>query len=192
MGKLTKMVRSSDIVSARRFLFRGEEPKMKQSFIDPDRGLPFSDSFVPSGTLVATCTVLTQFLVSHIQRVRALSEILSTVIQRVMVFVVAFFPAFAIKDYTRHRIGNSAASCTNSTGSSKARSFAIPNRAPVPLRQPLKVFQIDNGILALRQGNQSIGLVKRLKNNMALDLIGSAFVGHRSTSNGLLLSAAIV
>jgi hypothetical protein len=44
----------------------------------------------------------------------------------------------------------------------------------------------------LCQRNQSVGCIKRLRNRMALNAMAFAFLGHGSSSQGLVLPAAIL
>jgi hypothetical protein len=46
----------------------------------------------------------------------------------------------------------------------KAFVVLAPPSVPIPLRNMLKVSGVNDGILALRQWNNSVGLVKRLDN----------------------------
>src|SRR5712664_1983101 len=66
----------------------------------------------------------------------------------------------------------------------------IPNfrDTPVPLREPLKIFGIDNRILSLCERNKSVGFVQRLDDCVAFHVVNS----HWSSLKGLLLPAAII
>lgn len=121
-------------------------------------------------TLYATIPIiLTRF---------AFPEITAAIMQCIAILMVTPLPLLAIKNEGMH--GNFAASLVFPLRI-KALIPWVEFSSPIPLIKPVKILSIDNGVLTLRQGNQSVGLVKRLNNCVSFY---AAF--HRSTSNGLL------
>jgi hypothetical protein len=113
--------------------------------------------------------------VAAILRPRAFPKILAAIVQRVVVAMVAFFISRTAKNKSVHfypaipyRI--------------KTLSTFAPKSYPIPLINPFIVFRINERVLSLREGNNLVGLVQRLRNFMSADM---SF--HGSTSDGIVM-----
>lgn len=117
----------------------------------------------------------------------ASAKILFSHVQCVVINVISFFVWITVKHCSVHE--NTFYRTVRFVSSSvKAFSALVPAGVPIPLRKPLKVFSVNNGVLSLRKWNQAVRLVERLGYCMSLH----AVLEHWSTSNGLLLPAAIL
>lgn len=192
MGEFSKVNLGCHIIGFCGLFFGGEISQMNEFSIQSDRGLPLFQSLVPDSSLVAAAAIPTDFLISHVYGMRALSKIPMAIIKRVMIFVIAFFSLFTVENNSVHFDSARCSAFMNSSCSVKTFRVLVPYCAPVHLVQKFEIIWINNGILALRKWNKTVRIIKRLKNDMTLDLIRSTLVGHWSTSNGLLLSAAIL
>lgn len=123
-----------------------------------------------------------KFLILCVLRYRRLSEIGATIVKGVVVNVISFFRWATAKDFLVHP------QCT--AGPSSLRiiiAILFSKYKPIPLRKPLKVSGINDGIFTLRQRNQSVGLVERLDN-----LVSFHAVFHGSSLKGLLKFSRII
>lgn len=116
--------------------------------------------------------------------VRTFAQILSAVVQSVMVFVVAFFSRFQSENHTVHGYRLSAFILRRSRTAIESVVSAPISAAggePIPLRKPIKIGSINYRVLALRKWNKTVGLVERLNN-----LVSFHGELHGSSSKGLV------
>jgi hypothetical protein len=177
MGKLAKMLLRRFIVGSGCLLDGTEKTQVSTLTAGSYISLPLFAMFVPRYSFESAGVARTPFAVHVILRVIAFAQILSAVVQRVMVPMVAFFILVTRQNYLMHSSSFSA----NASNSVKTFSICIPFRTPNELGQPRKISGIDDGVLALRERYQSVGLVERMNNRMAFH------AGHRSSEKGLLL-----
>ena len=111
---------------------------------------------------------------------RTFSKVLPAVVQSIAIFVIGQFLRLTPKNYSMHIDfrGESYGVETPTTWN--------PQGTPIPLIQPLKIGGIYDGVLALRQCDKTIGLVKRLSDCVAFHAVGINSSWHRSSSQGLL------
>jgi hypothetical protein len=170
----------------------------EESYVDSlsarvNHSSPFFSPGVPSHTFVAAFVSSPLTLVERVLLVRCLPEIVTAIVQSVVIFVVALFVRTAAKNDTVHL--PSAAflmlpPASEVLGPLRVKSFSERGVTgkPKPLVEPIVVRSIDNGILALREWDQTIGCVERLSNGMPLFRRS----GHKSSLKGLLVSTAIL
>ena len=116
--------------------------------------------------------------IACVLRIEALTKICASIIESIAIAMVSLFSRFTAQYQAMHSHFSFTVWRTQHI---EASSSGIFIHDPIPLRKPLKIGPINNGILALREGNQSVGLVLRLDNRVSFN---SAF--HWSTSNGLM------
>lgn len=165
MSKSAKLFFSDFIVGAGRFFGR-MKITVKMSFATIlNANFPYSTFLTEPYSLKSGTAVFPWFTIKAILGMGTLTKILATIVERISVFMVAFFPWFTFKNLTMH--GDRSMS---SNGPSNVKTFGAirPYRIPIPLREPLKVSSINNGILALRKSNKTIGWVRRLSNKVSL------------------------
>lgn len=162
------------IVSASRFLFVGEKPKVSLAAIETDVTLPFLESLAPTNSFVSRCVVTRLSLVSRILWLRALTEIMSLVIERISVFVISLFYCRTTKNLSVH-------SYTWPSHCVETLSMFGPSRIPVPLCEPHKISGVHDCVFILRQRNQTVGCIERL-----LNLVPFHGAFHWSSLKGLL------
>lgn len=177
MGKFTIELLCCFIVGVCCFFWRTKFTKEVFFSVYSNTGLPFSCRFIPTDSSVSACIRSTHFCVISILCMCGFTEIPSSIIECVAIFVVSFFLWCAVQNNSVH---------TNyfpfvSSDGIKAFGVVIPLSTPVPLVEPFEIFGVNDGVLPLRQWDKAIGLVERLNNCVSFH---AAF--HWSTSNGLL------
>ena len=170
------------IISFRSILSRSKASKVGRFPIHSDTAFPLPHVFIPTHSSIAAFAGRPRSRVALVLRARGLAQILSSIVECVMVPVVSFFDRDAIKDFTCHPNACFAVVSVRV----KTSGVWIPVSAPIPLAEPIKISGIDDGVLSLSQRNQTIGLVLRLDDCMTFHAVFS----HRFTSNGLMLPAA--
>ena len=180
-GEVAKVFLCCFIVGVRGLLFRGEKSEKTRTATQSNKGKPFAPIFSPANTLKSTLVRTRLSLMSAILRVGASAEVVSTVIQAIMIFMIRLFRMRCVEDDLMHK---DELSTPCSASGVESVGCWIGESVPVPLRQPHKVSGIDNGILPLRQWNKFVGWVGRLNDLMALHPIVKTFRSwHGSYSN---------
>jgi len=184
VGKRTEILGRSNIISMTAFLGRIESADMDFFPIYHDSDPPFAVSLVPTNSTESTCVVTLNSSVGLILRRRTLSYIFSAIVERIMISVVRLF-TFGTSEYLpMHRYEKMIGSCPHCIEALRQR---IPVCNPIPLRKPLEICSIHDGILILCQRDKAVRFIKRLS-----DCVAFHTVFHIPTSNGSLTSAAIL
>ncbi len=182
MGKFSMQTFCGFIVSNRSFCSRNEQTDVMSFSSGLYTCLPFIALIVPTDSLEAA-PIFMWSAILFVLRWRTLSEIAATVIERIVIPVIAILIHGAIKNnsvHVNHRIFTAH--------SIKTFRMRAPKRTPVPLRESCKIFCVHKGILISGQGNKFVRFVQRLS-----DCVSShAVLWHRFTSNELLRSTAIL
>jgi hypothetical protein len=182
MSEWTKELYCSLIVSARRFFGRIKRASEASPFsVVLNAHFPTPPTLAPADSLESSRTVNAGFTIPTILYVRAFAKILTSIVQRISVLVIPFFERSAFKDLPLH--GDGRVPSSDCPGSVEAFRAIRPDGIPVPLRKPLEVGGVHDGILSLRKRDKFYRLVKRLDYSMSLH----AFF-HRCTSNALRFS----
>ena len=135
-----------------------------------------------SHSLISDAIIFADFPVVAILNVYAYSQVFSSIIKTIAVFVVSLFAWLTAKYHAVHAYAWSSPVAFFFGGTPYSIKTTLSTvRVPIPLRKPFKVFRIYDCVLALRQWNKSVRLVERLRN---LVFLHGAF--HWSTSNGLV------
>lgn len=174
------------ITSASRFLGRSEVAEMDKGQLVSDASNPFIVSFVPANPNVPTFVSWVEFFsIPAILRSVGLSQVLSPIVECVVVFVVKFFIRITLENFFFHVY-------RSGTYGVKALSSNIPLSVPIEIVDSLKIFNVHDSDLVLREGDKAIRLIKRLDNRRSWHSPECAFLGHRSSVKGSLLPAAIL
>jgi hypothetical protein len=125
---------------------------------------PFSRLANPGYSLKPRSVVLGSPSILTVLRNCGLTQIAFSVIKAVFVYMVGQFRILESEDDPVHK-DLAAPMALRAIGiiSKATRSFYY---RPIPLREPLKVVHIDDGIVPLRKGDKAIRLTKRLNNRM--------------------------
>lgn len=134
--------------------------------------------FVPGYALVPTGIVPSFAKIILILGGGALSDVVSSIVQRIVIFVVA--SCFTTKNKSLHR--NDFA-VRHSSLRIKTFRVRIPYSMPIESIEPFVVPRIDDSVLSLCKTDETVGLVERLNYCVSLH----AFL-HRCTSNALRFS----
>lgn len=177
MSELSEMNYRGLVVSKSRFLGRTKLPNVCMSSMNFNSSQPSFIAFIPTNTLEAAGVERIQSLVAMILKGRSFSEIISSIIQSVMVPMISLFFSFTAKNQSVHVNRYSALP----SASVERFHLRIPICEPIPLRKPLEIAGIDNRVLTLRKRDKAVRFIERLNNRVAFHM-----VFHRSTSNGLL------
>ena len=150
----------------------------------PDSSDPFVTFFIPINAPEPTATISAWFSILFILSRGTSAQILSAIVQRVMIAMVAVFCRSTTKNNAMH-VQHFFILSANSI-----KSFRVLTQkcTPVPLIEPVEIVSIDQSILIARKRNQSVRFVQRLRNRMSLN----PTFWHVPTSNRNLLSAAIL
>lgn len=108
-------------------------------------------------------------VIKRVLRIACLTEILSSIVQSAMVFMVREFAGFASQNSPMHRDHEFLFPISISPVCVEASSGGIPSRKPIPCIEPLKVLGIDKRILSLCKGNQAIGCIEGLDHFMSFE-----------------------
>jgi hypothetical protein len=153
-----------------------EQAKMLFLFAEIDHGAPLSRSFVKVRSIA--------FSILMVLRQGTLAKICSTVVERIVVAMVANFSFGAVQNHAMH-----AYKCSfpiwqlNVANRIKALRVAIPQSMPTPLREKFVITNIDGGDFVLREWDESVRLGSWLGNRGTL-LCPS---GHKSSAKGFVL-----
>lgn len=128
---------------------------------------PFPALGMPRHPLESTAILSIGFFVLAILGVRALPKIFFTVVERIVIFVVSLLPRCTSQNQRMHRDRMPF----DFSAGVKTSGVRCPMCNPIPLRKPLKIFGIHNGILALRKWNIFERLVERLDNCMSFHAV---------------------
>ena len=128
---------------------------------------PFITAGMPRDSVeTARIVPSTRFKIPFVLGYCAFSKVLSAIIQGVVIFVVAFFFGSTSKNDPCHEDAFLPL-CTRPISNYIKRIYCwVILCKPVPLTQPLEVFEIDNRILPLRERDESVSLIQWLGNGM--------------------------
>ena len=123
---------------------------------------PFATPCFPTDALESAGIMARRTLVLVILCIRAFTNISTSMVKRIPIYVVALQRIFAIKNGTVHPYQM----LTLPSFNIKTFCMVIPTGTPIPLREPLEVICVYDCILPLRQWDQAIRFIKRLYNRM--------------------------
>lgn len=171
------------IICLCRLSWRGEAAYFNRTPVDCNSSTVFAKTLPHA--LEPDRVIFTKPSVFGVIRMRTYPKIRPTVVQSIVVSVVGYLTYETSRDEIAH--ADSGATRELPIGIETLGAFAPP-RKPVPLREPFKVFTVDDGILPLRKWNQAIGWIERLCSGVPRKRLA----GHTLTSNGSVLLAAIL
>jgi hypothetical protein len=145
-------------------------------------GFPFSLRLVPRYAFESARIISILCAVPSVLQTRTLAKIRFSVVECIVILVITLFVWLAAENCPVHQ---DSFSSFHSLGVETLRILA-PERAPIKLRKPLKIFGVNNGILPLRKRDQTVGLIKRLGHCVTFH----AGFEHLSSLKGRLLPAA--
>lgn len=160
VGKLSMILLGSLVIGVRRFFFGREASQMYALVIERDECSPSLGKGTPKNTLINATGNFCLKTIATILSIRTLSKIFSSVVQSVVIPVVAFFSSFAPGDDSVHSDGFSICTPVNV----EILGRWTPIRGPVPLRKPVEVLNVDNRVLSLRQWDKSVRFIEWLNN----------------------------
>lgn len=183
ISKLSIVLFRHDIVSESGLLNGRKATKISTVSIDIDSHHPFIAPVIPRNSFESSLVIATDSGVTHIFMPIAFPQIFSTIIECVVVAMISFFFFGALENFAVHLYN-----CILLFFPPCIKSFALaaPICIPIPLREPLKIFGINNRILPLCERNESERLIERLDDCVAFH----AAFRHWSSCKGLLLPAA--
>lgn len=164
MSKFSLVELSSNIVSPSCFFFSIEAAESYMSTLIINPGTPFFTSWAPNDTFESALAVYLCLTVAHILSPRTFSDVIFSVVKRVVVFVVSMFLGFTSNNLSMHIY-----IFFIFTISYGVKITRIHCDAPIPLRQADKVFGIDNGYFASRKWNVAVKWVRWLGNRGPLN-----------------------
>lgn len=154
----------SCIINARRFFCRRKQTQIYMSPSDIYLSHPLSidgtDAFV-TGAIFSTSTAILFLLGSG-----SLAQIYATIVQAIMIYVIASWSANRCVHIYSALPGLMDGAC-RVVGIRNGMRFGIP----VPLREKIKVFNIDNGRESTRQRNDPKRLIKWLCDLISGDVV---------------------
>jgi hypothetical protein len=157
MSELSKMLQCCDVVGVGCHFAGRERTQAKLPTLDLDYGSPFPLIHAPRHALKAAFVIRKLPAILRALFDCASPEILSAIVKRVVVFVVAiFFVRPAPKNHAVHQ--DSCFSAPSIEGLIHRR----PKGVPVELRESFKVFRINYCVLALGQWDKAKGFINRL------------------------------
>jgi hypothetical protein len=153
MSKLTKVFFRGSIVSVGRFLGAIERAEVDALAIWSYIRIPFPAFFIPTHTLETRSVSRTSLHILMILRSAASTQVASSIVQRIVVAVIAFIPRSAPRQYAMHSDESSSFASDHHRFTDCIEAFRsiIPERVPLPLRQKGNIFLIDDGHLTLRK-----------------------------------------
>lgn len=152
------------IICVSRLFFLREVSKVYVFFVDFELGNPFRPQLVPTNTLKATGVVRLLPSVLSILCMGTLSKVLFSIIQSVVIPMVYFATRWLSHDESSHLditvtfFGTSLSDCI------KALASGTPMCTPIPLREPSKIFKVNDCCLSARQWDVAVRFAKRLNN----------------------------
>ena len=113
---------------------------------------------------------IAKFSVAAILCMTTSTQILSSIIESIMISVVALFIHCTPKNHAMHRNNRFSFSVSKRSG---IKTFRVPAplRVPVPLVQPIEVGSINNSVLALRKRDEAYRLIFWLRNRVPLNTV---------------------
>ena len=147
---------------------------------------PFLAALAPRSALESGTVLSVDSLVPHVFCMRAFTQIIFSIVDSVVIFVVNLFSWSTSKYDSVHY---DRALFSRKSLSVKTINLFIPDRAPIPLIEPVVVGRINNGSLPLRERDQLVRWVGRLSNRVPLH---SAFWHGLTSSKVLQLSHFII
>lgn len=103
--------------------------------------------------------------VKGIQLSSALSEISPSIVERIVIFVIHL--TFVANSQAEYDPMHSQRTSINLSCGVKAPRLFVPVRKPIPLIQPIEIFDINDRVLVLCQGDKTVRLVNWLADQMA-------------------------
>ena len=179
MSKFSVKLDSLNIIPESRFFCRPESTKKPRLIVESNTRYPCTPVLPVRNSFESTGVVFIQFAISRILRARALTEIISSIVQRVMVLMVCIL---TLKNCSVH----GHFSLTIPPASIKTSGVFRPKSMPVVLGKPPKIFGINNRILSLRKWDKAVGFIQRLNNFVSAD---REF--HSPTSHGIVTAAIL-
>lgn len=134
----------------------------------------------PNKTIIVTGS---KFFVASILRRCSLSQISSSIVECVVIFVIRFFFWITFKNLSCHLDYMVFAFYDFPTSSVKTVGLFTPLRVPIELVEVREVCSSDHRALALRKGNYLVGWVEWLRNRVAFY---RTLLGHESSAIGLV------
>lgn len=184
MGKRTEQLARLSVVSLRRIFGANEYADMGEVSLEGNVGPPLIFCFHPRNAFKATAVSGGESLISAILGTSTLPEIVATVVQRVMVFVVSFFTLGALKDKAMH-VGKFAVRVTNCV--KHPFRFGI-ERAPRPTHQVVVIGGVNECALATSQGDDLVGWIRWLGNGRSR----MSACWHESSEKGFVLPSHFI
>jgi hypothetical protein len=181
-GELTVMYDSDFVGSSSGILDLGVVSATKFSTIGKNSNSPFLHSFIPAYAFISTCVVRLGSSISHILTIGTLSEIFSSIVESIMVYMVNLLRWAYSDNYVVHF--NQLSFVSNPSRSVESIRVFLPCSAPVPLIKPIVIFGVHDCILSFGKWNKAVRWVGRLSNWMAFC---GTLLGHIPTSNGIVL-----
>jgi hypothetical protein len=146
---------------------------------------PFFTYFVPPNSLKSTCIASFFWSIAPILGMAAFSKIVSAIIQSVSIPMVDLLSWESVHNQTVH---STVTVFGAGLGSVETFCIFIPIGPPIPLREPFKIFGINDCSLSSCERNQAVRLIERLDNFVSAN---TAF-WHESSAKGFVLPAAIL
>src|SRR5258706_1693641 len=145
----------SFVVGMSRFFGRIEASQEERMSVAHYHAAPPFRLFVPIDSFVLPLGGLG---IANVLSMGTWAKILFPIIESIAVFVVNLFPRRALDDLSMH----SERFTVRSADYIERVRFWTEHCHPVPLREPFKILHINDGVLILRQRNQTVGFVQRL------------------------------
>lgn len=173
MRKVSIQFECGHIIGTGGIFFGNEKAKIFMAGTSTNVRLPFSTDLVPAYSFIATTSLCVLSFIRVILCRSAFPQVPTTVIECIVIAMIAFFSLCAAENLAMHING------WMWTSGAKRFSSRIKICAPVPLREPVEIGGIDNGILSLSQRDQSYTWIRWLGNRVPLNSV----LWHVLTSN---------
>jgi hypothetical protein len=144
--------------------------------LDGDLSLPSAIPRFPRNAFVTAHIVIRTKRIVAILGMSTFAQIVSSIVQRIVVFVIANLPYSAIKNHPVH----GGISVADESKSIKTSIHRIEINSPIPLVQPIEISDINYRISATCKGNKTVRCIVRLGNFVSMNTIF-----HRSSFKGL-------
>jgi len=185
MSEFTTIFSSSLVVSARSLFGSFEKPEVDIYPIVHDSSFPLVLFFSKTYSSVAASIFRILFITAILQ-VSSFPQILSTIVERVVIFVVGNYSRLALKNLVTHF---KYVFCSDDVAFGvKAFGEMVPVGEPIELIKVVEILLINCCNLILSQGDKAVRFVKRLDNLVS----GNTAFRHFPSFKGRLLPAAIL